>query len=297
MALDLVQLTTFAAVINEGSFDAAARSLHVTASAVSQRVKALENTVGQVLIQRAKPCGATVAGQSLLRLVGQISLLEREALDAARGPLTCGATRTRVAVVANADSLATWFLPALARLPADLAVCFDLREDDQDHTAELLRDGSVMAAVTAQHDAVQGCRVERLGAMRYLPVAAPDLVRRYFPEGATVAALATTPMIVFNRKDQLQDRFLRTVTKETLEPPIHYVPSVWGFTEAIRLGLGWGMIPEQIASGDIAAGRCVNLGEGHYLDVPLYWQHWRLDSAVLNALTAAVKATAAAALR
>lgn len=297
MSLDSVQLTTFAAVVNEGSFEAAARTLHVTSSAVSQRIKALEQAVGQVLVRRAKPCEATEAGQALLRLAGQVALLEHEALEAARGPLSGGQARTRVAVVVNADSLATWFLTALTDLPARFAVTFDLRQDDQDHTAELLRDGSVTAAVTAQNVPVQGCRVERLGAMRYLPVAEPRLAARHFADGPTPAAFADAPMIALNRKDTLQHRFLGTVTKRRLDPPLHHVPSAWGFIEAVRLGLGWGLVPEQIARDDIAAGRFVEIAPGRHLDVPLYWQHWRLDSAILNALTLAVKTAAARVLR
>lgn len=296
MAIDPLQLAAFASVIHEGSFEAAARALHITPSAVSQRIKALEQTVGQVLVRRTKPCSPTEAGRPLLRLAAQLALLEREALDAARGTLA-DAARTRVPIVVNADSLASWFLPALTALPPELALCFDLREDDQDHTVELLRDGSVMAAVTAEQRPVQGCRVERLGSMRYLAVAAPDLMARHFPDGVTAEALATAPMVVFNRKDQLQHRFLRTLTRRELDPPVHYVPSVWGFNEAIRLGLGWGMVPEQLARPDIAAGRYVELVPGRHLDVPLYWQHWRLESALLQALTTSVKAAAAAALR
>lgn len=171
--LDSTQLRTLAAVVAEGSFDAAAQLLHVTPSAVSQRIKALEETVGQVLVRRARPCVATDAGRPLLRLAGQLALLEREALADARGPLAGGGL-IRVAVVVNADSLATWFPAALARLPQRAGLSFDLRQDDQDHTAELLRDGSVTAAVTAQREAVQGCRVLRLGVMRYRALATSE---------------------------------------------------------------------------------------------------------------------------
>jgi LysR family transcriptional regulator (chromosome initiation inhibitor) len=297
MALDSVQLTAFATAVERGSFDAAAQALHITPSAVSQRIKALEHAVGQVLVRRTKPCQATEAGRALLRLAGQVALLEQEALETARGPLAGGRTRTRVAVVVNADSIATWFLPALAALPEGLALAFDLYEDDQDHTAELLRDGSVMAAVTAQNVAVQGCRVQRLGAMRYLALASTKAAARWFADGPTPAEFAAAPMLVFSRKDQLQQRFLRAVTRRQLDPPVHQVPSVWGFQEAIRLGLGWGMVPEQIAAADLADGRCAEIAPGRYLDVPLYWQHWRLDSTVLNTLTAAVREAAAATLR
>ncbi|SCL27454.1 LysR family transcriptional regulator, chromosome initiation inhibitor [Micromonospora nigra] len=286
--LDFTQLRTLTAVVTEGSFEAAARFLHVTPSAVSQRIKALEETVGQVLVRRHHPCEATEAGRPLLRLAGQLALLEREALADARGPLGGGRGRTRVAVVVNADSLATWFPAALARLPARPELSFDIRQDDQEHTADLLRAGSVTAAVTAQREAVQGCRVRRLGAMRYRALAAPALADRWFPDGPTRAALTTAPVIVFDRKDRVQHRFIRSVTGCALEPPVHYVPSVPAFSEAVRLGLGWGMVPDQLAAADLAAGRCVDLAPGRTVDIPLHWQHWRLDSPVLTALTAAV---------
>jgi LysR family transcriptional regulator (chromosome initiation inhibitor) len=292
MALDPVQLATFQAVIEHGSFDAAARFLHVTPSAVSQRIKALEQVVGQVLVRRARPCVPTAAGEPLVRLGGQMILLEEEALDAARGALR-GLGRTRAAVVVNADSLAGWFLPALAELPD---VFFDLYTDDEGHTAEMLRAGTVMAAVTTERMAVQGCRVQRLGAMRYLSVATPARHAAWFEGRDLATAFATAPMIRFNRKDTLQHRFIRAITRREVDPPAHFVPASASFTEAIRLGLGWGLVPEDVARADIAAGRLVELAAGHHLDVPLYWQYWRLESAVLSALTAAVRAAAATAL-
>ncbi|MFF5070155.1 LysR family transcriptional regulator ArgP [Micromonospora olivasterospora] len=295
--LDSTQLRTLAAVAAEGSFEGAARLLHVTQSAVSQRIKSLEETVGQVLVRRSRPCRVTAAGRPLLRLAGQLVLLEREALADARSPLGGARTRARVPVVVNADSLATWFVGALARLPGELALSFDIRQDDQDHTAELLRDGSVMAAVTAQREAVQGCRVRRLGAMRYRALATPALVDHWFPDGLTASGLAEAPVVVFDRKDRVQHRFLRAVAGRDLDPPVHYVPSVPAFGEAIRRGLGWGLVPEQLARADLACGACVDLDPERTVDVPLYWQHWRLDSAVLGALTDAVHAAAAEALR
>jgi LysR family transcriptional regulator, chromosome initiation inhibitor len=273
--MDSVQLATFQAVVETGSFEAAARVLHVTPSAVSQRIKALEGSVGQVLVRRAKPCVATAAGQALVRFAGQVALLEREALDQARDG-------TRVSIVVNADSLHTWFLPALVAAPGP---AYELHTDDEHYTADMLREGTAMAAVTGENVVVRGCRVERLGAMRYLPVGPPG------------TDLATTPMLNYNRKDELQRRFLASVSRRRLDPPVHYVPSASAFVEAIRLGLGWGVVPESIAEPDIAAGRYVPLFWDKFLDVPLYWQYWKIESAVLDTLTAAVKAAAAEALR
>ncbi|MCI4064241.1 LysR family transcriptional regulator ArgP [Micromonospora sp. R77] len=291
--VDSTQLRTLAAVVGEGSFERAARVLHVTQSAVSQRIRALEVTVGQVLVRRGRPCRITEAGRPLLRLASQLQLLESEALAEARGPLTGAPDGTRVAVAVNADSLATWFVGALARVPAELALLFDVHQDDQDHSAELLRDGSVLAAVTAQREAVQGCRVRRLGAMRYRALAAPALARRWFADGPTAEAFATAPVLVFDRKDRIQHRFMHAVTGRDLDPPTHYLPSVPAFSEAVRRGLGWALIPEPLARADFAAGVCVDLDPTRHVDVPLYWQHWRLESTVLDALTTAVRAIAA----
>jgi LysR family transcriptional regulator (chromosome initiation inhibitor) len=271
--VDQVQLATFQAVVEQGSFEAAARALHVTPSAVSQRIKALEQTVGQVLVRRAKPCTATVAGEALLRFAGQVALLEREALAQAED--------TRITVVVNGDSLDSWFLPVLTHVPG---VLFELHIDDQDHTADLLRDGTAMAAVTADHVPVQGCRVEKLGVMRYLGVAAPSL---------DISEPSATPMLVYNRKDRLQHRFLGL----DQDPPIHYLPATAAFNRALLMGLGWGMLFEHEARPHLEAGRLVDIRPGRHLDVPLYWQRWRLESTVLDTLTAAVRTAAARVLR
>lgn len=269
--MDQTQLATFQAVVEQGGFEAAARVLHVTPSAVSQRIKALEQTVGQVLVRRARPCVATTAGEALIRFANQVALLEREVL---------GADTNRLSVVVNADSLDSWFLPVLTRVPG---VFFELHTDDQEHTADLLRTGTVMAAVTSEHVPVQGCRVERLGVMRYLAVAAP---------GFDATDLHTAPVLVYNRKDRLQHRFMTA----RYDPPVHYIPATAPFNRALRLGMGWGMLYEKEAAEDLKSGKIVQIRQGH-LDVPLYWQYWRIQSATLETLTAAVRTAAAEALR
>lgn len=295
MDMSLDQLRTLAAVIDEGTFDAAATLLGVTPSAVSQRVKALETTVGRVLVTRTRPVRPTGPGGILLRLARTAT---RAAEDAA---LELGfATDSPVArlpIAVNADSLATWFLPALARMPARHRAVFDLHIDDQDRTDELFTSESVLAAVTSVGRPVAGCSVVPLGSMRYAAVAAPDFAAAAFPDGLTAARLARAPVVVFNRKDTMQHRFIADLTGEMLTPPTHYVPSAADFARAIQLGLGWGLIPDLQYAALPSPSGLVPLVPDRPVDVPLYWQVWPLDSPPLRALSTAVQAAAATALR
>lgn len=298
MQIDSRQLAAFDAVLREGSFEAAARALHVTPSAVSQRIKALEERLGQVLVQRGVPCLAAPAGAALQRHAQQLRLLEAEALQSFGLAQTAGgAPGLPLAIAVNADSLATWFLPALARLAESQAVRFELHVEDQDHSGALLRQGRVMAAVTADPLPVQGCRAEPLGAMRYRAVASPSFMARHFQGGVGAATLARAPCLVYGPKDALQARYLGLLgLGAEMDPPQHAVPSTHGFLQAALLGLGWGMNPHDLVAGPLARGELVELVPGRSLEVALHWQHWRLDSPVLLALTGEVRRAARAAL-
>ena len=281
------QLAALAAVIEFGSFDAAAEWLHVTPSAVSQRIKALEQRIGQVLIVREKPCRATAAGIPLLRLAAQTAMLESEALaETAGGEQT---DRARIAIAVNADSMSTWFTGVLGQLPN---VLFDIRIEDQDHSARLLREGAVMGAVTTERTPVPGCRVESLGVMRYLPVASQSYVKRWLPDGFTKQAAANAPSLAWNRDDALQDMLVRKAFRRSISRPVHYVPTAEGFGAAVRAGLGWGMYPEHLAAAALADGSFVRISDAH-LDVPLFWQCWKLDNPMVKAVTEAVRSAAA----
>ena len=185
--------------------------------------------------------------------------------------------------------MATWFTAVLGRLPE---VLFDIRIEDQDHSARLLREGAVMGAVTTERTAVTGCRVLPLGVMRYIPVATAAYVQRYLRDGFTADATASAPSLAWNRDDALQDLLVRKAFRRSIARPVHYVPTAEGFAAAVRAGLGWGMFPEQLAGPALAEGSFVRISEAH-LDVPLYWQCWKLDSPLVQTITEAVRAAAA----
>ncbi|MCP8707115.1 LysR family transcriptional regulator ArgP [Streptomyces sp. AC04842] len=293
--LPLDQVRTLLAVVDEGTFDAAAAALHVTPSAVSQRVKALEQRTGRVLLSRTRPVRPTESGEVLVRLARQVARLERDAY--AELGLSGAGEPTRVSIAVNADSLATWFLDALVRLPARSRLCFELRREDESHTAALLREGTVMAAVTSSRDPVPGCSVRRLGTMRYLPVAHPEFAAELLADPLE-ESVAAAPVVVFDRRDDFQDGFVRRLTggRTGAGTSRHYVPTSEGFAEAVAAGLGWGMVPEAQAVPLLEAGRVVVFAPGREADAALYWQQWKLDSPALAAVADAVTETAARAL-
>jgi LysR family transcriptional regulator, chromosome initiation inhibitor len=284
MDLNPGQLDALVAIADHGSFDAAARQLHITPSAVSQRVRALEATAGQVLISRGTPCRPTPHGEWLVRLGRQTRFLYTEAAQALT---TAAAVELPVAV--NADSLASWFRDVLAAATNWEGTSIRLRVEDQAYSQELLRRGDVLAAVTSDPTAVQGCSVDSLGALRYLPAAAPSVAARW--RRGAAPDWAAMPVVIFNDKDDLQHELLRRHSVEQGPPVVHQVPSTADFYAAIRMGLGWGMLPESQARADLAAGELVRLS-GDVIDIPLHWQRWRLDSPKLAALTAAVRIAA-----
>lgn len=272
---------TVAAVVDEGTLDAAARHLHVTPSAVSQRIKALEEQLGRLVLVRSKPVRATDAGRAIIRLARQAALLEHDTL-AELGADPADRSRTSVPLAVNADSLATWFLAPLARLSQQHPVVFDLHRDDQDFTAGLLESGTVMGAVTSRSAPVAGCRVATLGAMTYEAVATPAYVEHWL-RGDRAAALAEAPLVDFDRRDDLQKTWLAGEGVDPERPPRHYVPASNDFATAVRLGLGWALLPRLQSADAIERGELVLLG-GAPVDVALHWQQWNLRSPLLDAI-------------
>lgn len=297
MKIDVSLAATIAAVIDEGTLDAAARVLHITPSAVSQRVRTLEEQLGRVLIVRSRPVRATEAGEIVVRLARQIALLEHDALGrfGLEGDAATGEEASRASVIplaVNADSLATWFLAPLARVSARHPLVFDLHRDDQDFTAGLLESGTVMAAVTSQAEPVAGCTSTPLGVLRYEAFGTPGFVTRWMPDGPTPEALARAPFVDFDRRDGLQHDWLRAQGVDPTRVPRHYVPASHDFAHAVGLGLGWGMLPALQSEAGLREGTLVAL-RGGAVDVPLHWQQWNLRSPLLDDVAAEIAAEAA----
>jgi LysR family transcriptional regulator (chromosome initiation inhibitor) len=294
--LDYASLAALAAVVREGSFERAARALHVTPSAVSQRVRLLEEHMGGALVVRGQPCVATEIGRRLCQHVNRVRLLEHELHGEVPTLEQDGHTRVPLPVAVNADSLATWFATAMATFAATAPVLMEIAVDDQDHTSEWLRSGKVLAAVTAAARPATGCKSCLLGAMRYVAAASPAFVARHFSKGVGAASLTQAPSLVFNSKDELQARWVRRLCRRDVDLMRHTLPSAHAFVEASLAGMGWGLHPQTLIRSHLQDGSLVALIPDTALDVPLYWQQARASSSLLDGLTREVLAAARASL-
>jgi len=276
MNLDPKQTEAFRAVIRTGSFEQAALRLHLTPPAVSQRVRALESALGSALVVRSRPCRATETGQRLMQYLKRATLLEADLLadlaERSDAPLV-------VVAALNADSLGTWFFPALAEVLIRERVLLDLIVEDQDHTYTLLETGLAIGCISTEPKPMRGCTASPLGSMRYRLVASAEFRRRHFAQGLNRNAARKAPVVAYTRKDSLTSSFLlRRLGLPEGAYPCHYVPGSEPHFSAIRYGLGYGMAPELLAAPALEQGEVVDLAADAPLDVALYWHTWKVQS-------------------
>jgi len=293
-------LECLAAIVEEGGFERAAVRLSITQSAVSQRLRSLEVQVGTVLIVRSRPLKPTTAGRLLLKHALQMRLLradlERDLTELAPGALGSGRDEERISIAINADSIASWALPALSAL-ARQGLGLEIITDDQDFTIEWLREGRVLGCVTTLKQALRSCKMTPLGAMRYVAVAEAGYAAQHYPQGLSPHNFRSAPFIAFNRKDDLQSEFVgRALGLKRVALSQLYVPSSEGQVRAVLAGWGVSVVPELQVRDHLRSGRLIDIAPGHALPVALYWHCWNLNSVVLDALTTSLTTAAAEAL-
>lgn len=288
--MDTRHCKAFLAAAETGSFELAANELNVTPSAISQRIAALETALGSPLLIRSRPCRTTAAGQRLLVHLRRSRLLEEEFFA---GLHDIGAASLRIPIAVNNDTLATWLLPGIAGFLLAENITLDIVLDEQNYTYALLEKGAAVAGISSETKALRGCIVQPLGTIRYRMVATRAFAARWFPHGFEREAARKAPVVVFSRKDRLQSDFIQA--QLGLMPgayPVHYVPASDPFMSAVRLGLGYGMLPCRHYGDLLDSGELIDLAPGQYTDVPLYWHAWRVQSPALERLGSAVVAAA-----
>jgi len=282
--LDYKLIEALAMVAREGGFDKAAKALHITQSAVSQRLKLLEELTGQVLIARTTPPRATSAGQTLLKHYLRVKRLEDDLVREMEASSSKGFTSLAVGI--NADSLAFWLVEAIHPFLLEEKVLLDIRVDDQEQTHRLLKDGEVIGCISTQEHPMQGCRIEYIGCMKYRIMATPEFAAQWFPNGLNTEDVRRAPAVIFDRHDELHHKLLLQAIDEVPSFfPTHYVPSIEKFGEFIALGLGYGMLPDQQSAPLVNDGLMVDLSPECHVPAELYWHCWNIKSDLLEKLT------------
>jgi LysR family transcriptional regulator (chromosome initiation inhibitor) len=275
--LDRDHLETFATVAEEQSFERAATQLNITRGAVSQRIRALEESLASVLLVREKPVVPTAAGEVLLRHVKALRLLEGSTLRELN-PTPESSAPVPLAIAVNADSLATWFPAVLQQLLDERRVALEIVTDDQDHTSARLMRGEVVGCISTDAKAASGFVADALGSMEYRCYASPAFASKYLPSGLSLPAVLSAAAVLFNRKDSLHDEFLARHFGFAVDRYAkHYLPSPVALLEGVVMGLGYGLIPMAQADPVVTEGRLVEVAPAEPVLVELYWHHWEVE--------------------
>lgn len=292
--LDYDALRCFNEVLRYGGFEKGAQALSLTQSAVSQKIKRLEQSVGGPVLVRTKPLKATPLGKVLLGHIQKVSVLE-EALNIQSG-LDSSASPLNVAV--NNDVLATWFSQVIARFSDTRANPIHIVNADQTQTRDILQQGNVMACISQTGTPVTGGQSIRLGTMKYQLFASPRFISRHLSKEITPDSVMNTPGLLY---DEFDVTLLTDYQRECLNiapsfTTCHWYPSSHGFVKMALDGVVWALLPTLQVKNEVANGELVPLFPDKALGVPLFWHWLTLDSGALDDLTKAVKKVAKAEL-
>lgn len=285
--LDYKLLNALASVVELQSFELAAKQLFITQSAVSQRIKQLEESVGQPVLIRRQPLEATATGKALLKHYRLVQQLENDLLpeilpEQPRKPV-------KITLAVNADSLATWLIEALSPLLSTQLIELDLLIEHEERTIEKLKSGEAIAAVSTVAKPLSGYRAIKLGKIRYLLVASKSFKARYFAHGVNQESLKMAPAVSFDHKDNMHVRFIAQHFQLAAdEYYCHSVRSSEAFVAMAKQGVAYCLLPELQIRDLLARGELVNLCADKQLVETLYWHYWLLSKGVYQKLSTQV---------
>ncbi|MBS3903161.1 MAG: LysR family transcriptional regulator ArgP [Anaplasmataceae bacterium] len=257
------------------SFEAAAKKLHITQSAVSQRIKGLETHYGEPVLIRTQPYRPTELGKQLIRHFKQICLLEEDL----KTHIDTSKITPRISIALNRDSLETWFLDLIKETTMFKNIILEVVADDQERTLDYLKNGLVSACVSTSEKEILGGKAHYLGTMEYALVASPEFARTYFSAGTPKQCLRNAPALKFDHNDQLHERYLeKFFSLNGTELNYQIVPSVKGFKTFALLGYGYGLIPRIDIIDELRDKRLLQLYANKIWKIPLYWHCWAIES-------------------
>ncbi|MGV2871413.1 LysR family transcriptional regulator ArgP [Colwellia sp. E150_009] len=273
--MDYKLLAALAAIVETQNFELAANKLHISQSAISQRIKLLEENFGHPMLIRSQPIELTSVGEQLLSHFRKVQQLESEILpellpDKPSKPM-------KIALAVSADSIATWFLKAVTPVLKEHLVELNLLIEHEERTIDKLRSGEAIGAVCSYETPLKGYRSFELGKMNYCLVASKSFQQKYFSKGVTRDTLKMAPAISFDHKDDMHVRFIaQHFDLAASEYYCHSIPSSEAFVELAKQGVAYCLLPELQIKNELASGELVRLCPEKQLIETLYWHSWVL---------------------
>lgn len=292
--MQLESLKMFCDVVETGSFSRAAQLNHVTQSAVSQQIRALENRYEQKLLSRsARQVTPTPAGERLFRgckeILARFAEVEQEIRE--QGTQIAGTTTVSTIYSVGLHELQS-IQKALLKTHPKVNMRLSYRRSDQVYDDVIL--GAAEIGIVAYPQPRAGVDIFPFRDDRLAVVSAPG---HPFASKAKVsmAALAGVPLIAFDREAPTRKAIDRLFRERGLElNPVMEMDNVETVKRAVEMGLGVSVLPIASVQHEVAAGTVVAkpfaegtftrpigilLRKGKYLD--------RASQAVLEAFKAA----------
>ena len=274
--LDYRAIAALHAIIETQGFETAAQKLFITQSAVSQRIRTLENYYGKPVLIRTLPYRPTELGKSLLGHYKRLMFLE----ESLKLTLSTEKQSPRISIAISRDSLETWFVEVMERLETILPITLEALADDQEDTLEYLKKGLVSACASTEARPITGCHAKFLGYFDYVLVASPEFIHNYFKHKKDrVKNLRKAPHVIFDSKDYLHARYLKKFFNITdAGSHYHVVPSVAGFRQFALKGHACALIPEIDIKKELVQKKLINLFPDKIWKMPIYWHSWVLEN-------------------
>jgi len=272
--LDYKGIEALSAIIEANSFDIAARQLHITQSAISQRLQTLQNYYGDPLLIREKPYQPTSLGEGLIGIYKKVQSLELS-LQKTLGK----EAMVKLSIAMSRDHFETWFHQLMVDNDLLQRYIMDVTTDDQDKTIHYLKKGVVSICLSSQKHPISNCKSEFIGNMTYILVSTADFKRVHYKVKDIKKDIIKAPTLVYDKNDHLYQKYLEK--HFNLVGPkmfVHTIPSVRGFKALAMKGHAQALVPIIDVLEELKKNKLINMFPEKTWDMPVYLHSWAFGS-------------------
>lgn len=258
MSLLSPTLQAFMEVAKQKSVHNAAHVLHLTQTAVTQRIRVLETKLGTTLFIRThRGMRLTQEGEALLRYCQAASELEGEALAKIGG---AGITSTIQVCITGPTSIMRsriipQCLPIMHEFPC-LLMYFDIT--DSEHRVSSLRSGASQFAIIAQEDVAPEMEYKHLRPERYVLVCSSQWKKRKLKD-----IIQHERIIDYDPADQMTFNYLKHFELFDLaKHERHFVNRTESLAMLLTAGLGYGVLSAEFSQTYLDNNQLIVLNSG-----------------------------------